>query len=355
MSTLLKEFGPLEGRLLKQCSEGVLEGLNYLHTRDPPVVHRDIKGANILVDLSFNVKLSDFGWSIPWMAPEVILQRDGYGRKADVWSFGCADAFENVMYALKHISMTDAIPPIPEMDEVSDAFLRACLQRVPKKRPSSAELLKHPWTLGGWGDSRLAVEIFSPLTRTENGNENKVFLVNGNGNKALSEAQACVILQRPGGRRASTWKADGLPASSWSDPTELGFHSGRCVCGRTQPQAQEDPAEGRNRVALQRWSATRTGPLHSWPILRLEMQGSCASCSSSAITVKMGIERTMLDRFPEIYEVEAVMPGFKVPTEEGIEEVLSTIGPFLSVSGGSIELIELDDGEGVNPRPTIAS
>lgn len=40
------------------------------------------------------------------------------------------------------------------------------------------------------------VEIFSPLTRTENGNENKVFLVNGNGNKALSEAQACVILQR---------------------------------------------------------------------------------------------------------------------------------------------------------------
>ncbi|CAL1164312.1 unnamed protein product [Cladocopium goreaui] len=61
----------------------------------------------------------------------------------------------------------------------------------------------------------------------------------------------------------------------------------------------------------------------------------------------------MLDRFPEIYEVEAVMPGFKVPTEEGIEEVISTIAPFLSVSGGSIELIELDDGEGVNPRPTI--
>lgn len=89
------------------------------------------------------------------------------------------------------------------------------------------------------------------------------------------------------------------------------------------------------------------------PILRLEMQGSCASCSSSAITVKYGIERTMLDRFPEIYEVEAVMPGFKVPTEEGIEEVISTIAPFLSVSGGSIELIELDDGEGVNPRPTI--
>ncbi|CAJ1418715.1 unnamed protein product [Effrenium voratum] len=149
MSKLLKEFGPLEGRLLKQCSEGVLEGLSYLHTQNPPVVHRDIKGANILVDLNFNVKLSDFGCSkkedltksfttigsIPWMAPEVILQREGHGRKADLWSLGCAvlemataekpwgnDAFDNVMFALKHISMTDAIPPIPDsLGEESNA------------------------------------------------------------------------------------------------------------------------------------------------------------------------------------------------------------------------------------------
>jgi len=172
MSTLLKEFGPLVGPLLKQCTEGVLEGLNYLHTQNPPVVHRDVKGANILVDLNFNVKLSDFGCSkkedltksfttigsIPWMAPEVILQRDGYGRKADLWSFGCAmlemataenpwgkDAFENVMYALKHISMTDAIPVIPELEEAADAFLRSCLQRTPDKRPSAGELLRHRW------------------------------------------------------------------------------------------------------------------------------------------------------------------------------------------------------------------
>lgn len=89
------------------------------------------------------------------------------------------------------------------------------------------------------------------------------------------------------------------------------------------------------------------------PVLRLEMQGSCSSCSSSAITLKMGIERTLLDRIPEIFEVVAEMPGTVTPTEEGIEKVLSTIRPFLSVSGGTIELVELDLGEGLNALPSI--
>merc|ERR1712137_907818 len=65
------------------------------------------------------------------------------------------------------------------------------------------------------------------------------------------------------------------------------------------------------------------------PILRLEMQGSCSSCSSSAITIKMGIERTMLDRIPEIHEVEAIMPGAKIPDEKGVQTILDSIAPFL--------------------------
>jgi len=176
MSALLAEFGALDGFMLRQATMGVLDGLNYLHTRSPPVVHRDIKGANILVDLDFCVKLADFGCSkrsdltksftttgsIPWMAPEVILQEDGHGRKADIWSFGCAiiemasaekpwgnGKFENAMYALRHISMSDSTPPIPEaLDELGKDMVRQCVQRDPEKRPSATDLLEHPFLLG---------------------------------------------------------------------------------------------------------------------------------------------------------------------------------------------------------------
>lgn len=87
------------------------------------------------------------------------------------------------------------------------------------------------------------------------------------------------------------------------------------------------------------------------PIVRLEMQGSCKSCSSSAVTLKMGIERTLMERIPEITEIVSVMPDAEPVTEEGIEEVLNGIRPFLSVSGGTIDLEEIEEGE--NPRVTL--
>lgn len=89
------------------------------------------------------------------------------------------------------------------------------------------------------------------------------------------------------------------------------------------------------------------------PIVQLEMQGSCASCAQSAVTLRMGIEKTLLARIPEIAEIIAIMPGSETPTEEGVEKVLKSMRPFLSVSGGTIELVELDVGDGVNDLPTI--
>lgn len=89
------------------------------------------------------------------------------------------------------------------------------------------------------------------------------------------------------------------------------------------------------------------------PILKLEMQGSCSSCSSSAITVKMGIERTMLARIPEIHEVEAIMPGAKIPDEQGVQAILDTISGLLSVSGSTVELVELDVAEDIDSTSYI--
>jgi mitogen-activated protein kinase kinase kinase len=61
VTALLRHFGAFEEVLVKSFVRQILEGLNYLHERD--IIHRDIKGANILVDNKGGVKISDFGIS----------------------------------------------------------------------------------------------------------------------------------------------------------------------------------------------------------------------------------------------------------------------------------------------------
>jgi len=174
---VLKQYGRLEEELIRMYARQILLGLVYLHTQDPPIVHRDIKGANILVGLDCKVKLSDFGCSVRaklrtgcadesssldacatmkgstlWMAPEV-MNNQSYGRKADVWSFGCLllematakppwGSFDNELAALCRIALSKDVPPIPDhLSPKLRAFISRCLKRDPKERPYADELL----------------------------------------------------------------------------------------------------------------------------------------------------------------------------------------------------------------------
>merc|ERR1719284_1663839 len=88
---VLSKFGPYGIGLVRKYTRQILEGLEFLHSAK--IVHRDVKGANILIDTQGDAKLADFGackeleqtitggieiqGSIYWMAPEVVKYKVG--------------------------------------------------------------------------------------------------------------------------------------------------------------------------------------------------------------------------------------------------------------------------------------
>ncbi|KZT67747.1 Pkinase-domain-containing protein [Daedalea quercina L-15889] len=173
VTSLLRNYGAFEEPLVRNWVRQILLGLNYLHERD--IIHRDIKGANMLVDNKGGIKISDFGiskkvednlhpgnrahrpslqGSVFWMAPEVVKQT-AYTRKADIWSVGCLVvemltgehpwAQLTQMQAIFKIG-SSAKPAIPaDISPEADNFLQLTFELNHEARPSAAELLKHPW------------------------------------------------------------------------------------------------------------------------------------------------------------------------------------------------------------------
>ncbi|XWS58204.1 hypothetical protein CRYUN_Cryun08bG0014500 [Craigia yunnanensis] len=180
ISSLLGKFGPFPEAVIRTYTKQLLLGLEYLHNNG--IMHRDIKGANILVDNKGSIKLADFGASKQvvelatvsgaksmkgtpyWMAPEVILQT-GHSFSADIWSVGCtviematgkppwSQQYQEVA-ALFYVGTTKSHPPIPEhLSTEAKDFLLTCLQKEPELRPAASELLKHPFVTGESQDS----------------------------------------------------------------------------------------------------------------------------------------------------------------------------------------------------------
>ncbi|GJP34671.1 hypothetical protein CLOM_g19084 [Closterium sp. NIES-68] len=80
-------------------------------------------------------------------------------------------------------------------------------------------------------------------------------------------------------------------------------------------------------------------------VVKLRLQGACGSCPSSTMTMKMGIERRLMEKIPEIVSVEQITDqetGLPLD-EENVEKVLSEIRPYLvGTGGGELTLVKID-------------
>ncbi|WOL11940.1 nifU-like protein 2, chloroplastic [Canna indica] len=81
-------------------------------------------------------------------------------------------------------------------------------------------------------------------------------------------------------------------------------------------------------------------------IVRLKLQGACGSCPSSVMTMKMGIERRLMEKIPEIVAVEPITDeetGLQL-NEENVEKVLDEIRPYLAgTGGGELEFVKIEE------------
>uniref|UniRef100_A0A4W5KEM7 Mitogen-activated protein kinase kinase kinase 1 n=1 Tax=Hucho hucho TaxID=62062 RepID=A0A4W5KEM7_9TELE len=176
VSHLLNKYGAFKEAVIINYTEQLLRGLAYLHENQ--IIHRDIKGANLLIDSTGQrLRIADFGaaarlaskgtgagefqgqllGTIAFMAPEV-LRGQQYGRSCDVWSVGCAiiemscakppwnaEKHSNHLALIFKIASATTAPSIPPQltPGLRDVTLR-CLELQPSDRPPSRELLKHP-------------------------------------------------------------------------------------------------------------------------------------------------------------------------------------------------------------------
>nr|XP_054606236.1 mitogen-activated protein kinase kinase kinase kinase 3 isoform X4 [Nothobranchius furzeri] len=193
--------GPLSESQIAYMSRETLQGLYYLHNKGK--MHRDIKGANILLTDSGYVKLADFGVSAQisatlakrksfigtpyWMAPEVaaVERKGGYNQLCDIWAVGIT-AIElaelqppmfdlHPMRALFLMTKGNFQPPKLK-DKIKwtsnfHHFVKLALTKNPKRRPTAEKLLQHPFVSQPLSRT-LAIELLDKASNPEHSTYN---------------------------------------------------------------------------------------------------------------------------------------------------------------------------------------
>ncbi|KAG5486305.1 hypothetical protein CUR178_07616 [Leishmania enriettii] len=187
LTSFVTKFKSIPLNTLRQWIYQMVCGVKYLH--ECGIVHRDIKGDNVLVSVDGIVKLADFGCSKAiddvcsathgcstmvgtpyWMAPEVIkCEAGGYGMKSDIWSIGCTivemltgkppwPECNSMWAAVYKIANSTGLPTeIPaDVDPELMDLLERCFERNPKLRPTAEAMLKHAFL------ARVSESVTSP-------------------------------------------------------------------------------------------------------------------------------------------------------------------------------------------------
>ena len=145
----------------------IAQGINYLHSFNPPILHRDLKSLNILLDNNYVAKIADFGWAklreehmtklrgtFQWMAPEVITN-ENYTEKADVYSFGIIlwefwskdppyKGMKAKEVGIKVKNNKNFRPTIPDnVPQEIVELIKCCWDADPEKRPSFLDIINY--------------------------------------------------------------------------------------------------------------------------------------------------------------------------------------------------------------------
>lgn len=159
----------LDWQLRQQWALDTAQGMGYLHSHNPPMIHRDLKTTNLLVDRGMNVKICDFGLSrirsdkpmsvvgtVQFSAPE-ILRHEQYTEKVDVFSFGTVlwELYTRraVFQGIPQIEVYNAVieGKMPTVDSNCDAryegLMRSCWALNPAERPDFQDIIERPTVL----------------------------------------------------------------------------------------------------------------------------------------------------------------------------------------------------------------